>query len=465
MLAAAVLLVVLPISLNAQIPPGVSPSTTAIPVEFGYIDSASGNLHLELAVASSTQRASRPYTATIVYDSLMWQPKNGVWSATSVGTFVHTINNAAGWRVVSSNDRGFITYTVTHRTCSFGGTSYPYSTFSNFVWMASDGSTKSFAGTTTRNSNSSKCGPQPVPSTNGMAKDASGFLMQVTNYYSAKILRPDGTVWGNLNELPDVTGFDTNGNNYSSTGSTSPVVDTLGRTPVTITSTCNGNANQVCFDAPNSQGGTSRTTVTTESISVSTNFQQGVITECSPCTITVVQSIALADGTSYTFNYDSGTTPGNYGELTGITLLTGGQINYGYTTFQDVCTSAARNRWVNSRTTGGGAWTYSPQVTISGTCGAGGTAQQQVTVTSPTNDNTVYTFPRLGTNGAPILTQVQSYSGTVSAGNLISTLGINWITTGTRFLLHTAIQPNSNRSNAGWNKHQPYGSIRVRQRQ
>jgi len=429
MLGAAALLLILSNPIAAQTPPGVSPATTAIPVEFGYIDAASGNLHLEFPIASLTQRASNPFSATIVYDSQMWHVNSGVWTASS-GAAIIPINNSSGWHLVTTNDSGFITYTATHKTCTSGGQTYPYTVYSNFMWIASDGSSKAFAtGTTTLNLNSSHCGPQSVSTTSGSAKDASGFHIYVTNYYGGKILRPDGTVWGNKNEVPPLTGFNTNGNNYSTTGPNFTIVDTLGRNPITITSSCNGNANQVCYDVPNSQGGTSHTTVTTETISVSTNFQQQGTTECSPCTITVLQSIALPDGTSYTFNYDSGTTPGNYGELTGVTLPTGGQIAYAYTTFQGACTSDGENRWINSRTEGPGTWLYTPQVVTSSTCAINSNVgQQQMTVSTPSNDSVVYTLIRdYRVNGVfggapPRLSQIQTYGGSVSPGNLLSTI-------------------------------------------
>src|SRR5262249_14708898 len=142
---------------------------------------------------------------------------------------------------------------------------------------------------------------------------------------------------------------DTNGN-YFADGK-----DTLSRIPVVTTSS----GNKIYYDVLNPQGGRSRYTVTTETIPVSVpNYTT---------TITVIQSIELPNGTSYQFLYNAGTSGDNWGELTSVTLPTGGQVSYGYTTFTDAYGAPwgvyALNRWVTSRTSGGGIWHYTPEVT------------------------------------------------------------------------------------------------------
>lgn len=74
----------------------------------------------------------------------------------------------------------------------------------------------------------------------------------------------------------------------------------------------------------------------------------------------MITGIALPDGTSYSFGYDTGTTAGHYGELTSITLRTGGTVTYNWTNFSDSYGNV--NRWVSSRVSGGGTWTYTPSV-------------------------------------------------------------------------------------------------------
>jgi len=246
-------------------------------------------------------------------------------------------------------------------------------------------------------------------SSDAFADDSSGYHVYVTNSNVVTVLAPDGT-----QVYPSVK--DTNGN-YFSTDANGNAIDTLSRTPITATSTCNGNSSQTCYDVLNAKGTTSRFTVTTESISVSTSFGQAGVTEYSG-TITVIQSIGLPDGTSYQFSYDSGTSAGHYGLLTSVTVPTGGQVNYTYTKFTDANSNV--NEWVGTHSSGGGTWTFAQAVSSSP---AGFTKGQQVTVTKPSNDAILYTF---GVNNGAWPTTVQKYSGSVSTGTLLRTQTVGW---------------------------------------
>jgi hypothetical protein len=279
----------------------------------------------------------------------------------------------------------------------------------NFTWTEPDGTTHTFYGIDTWRM-ASICGGGTSPSGDALADDASGYHMYVTNYTHATVYAPDGT-----QVFPTVQ--DTNGNYFSGDGNGN-VIDTLGRTPVTYVANGTGCTATYCYNILNSQGSTSQIKVTTQSISVNTNFGQSGLTEYSG-TITVIQSIQLPDNTSYQFTYDSGTTAGHYGELTGITLPTLGQITYGYTNFPDAFGN--NNMWVTSRTSGGGTWSYTPSVTTG--CNSGALACQQVTVAKPSTDNVVYTF---SLNEGAWKSQVQSYTGAVLPANLVATSASTW---------------------------------------
>lgn len=45
-----------------------------VPVEFGFVDLANGNLHLEIPLADPAQRGALRYNARFVYDSRVWMP-------------------------------------------------------------------------------------------------------------------------------------------------------------------------------------------------------------------------------------------------------------------------------------------------------------------------------------------------------------------------------------------------------
>lgn len=136
--------------------------------------------------------------------------------------------------------------------------------------------------------------------------------------------------------------------------------------------------------------------------------------------MTVVESLALPDGSSYTFAYDDGTAPGNYGLLETVTLSTGGQVQYTFTTFSDAYGNV--NRWVNTRTALGGTWSYTPAVIT--TCSAGTVGcQQKVTLAKPSGDESVTTFAL--DNGAWAV-QTLDYTGSASSGTLLKTTAADY---------------------------------------
>ncbi len=379
---------------------GTGAPTFAIsdPVEMGFVNVANGNVHLEIPITSAPQRGSLPFSAKLVYDSRIWKIVGGTWQPTNAAQ--------GGWRLMTSAAVGSVGNTVEFVQCDPEPPFHHYYDYYNFSWTAPDGTLHTFSSVETIRDTSvgNLCGGS-FPSSDALADDSSGYHMYVTNYTSATVFAPDGT-----QVYPTVK--DTNGNYFSADINGNPI-DTLGRTPLITTV----NANQTYYDILDSRNSSPRPriTVTTTTISVNTNFGQSGITEYSG-TITVIQSIALPDGTSYAFDYDSGTLPGNFGLLKTMTLPTGGQVNYSQTTYAD--SYANKNRWLSSRTSGGGTWPYAPAV-IS-TCPPGGTGcQQKVTYTAASGDDLVHTFTL---NDGAWRSQAQFYSGSVSTGTLLKTV-------------------------------------------
>lgn len=389
---------------------GTPSFTTAEPVELGFIDVPNGNLHIEIPLVSLPQRGSLSYNARLVYDSRIWQIVSGTsltWQPTNVA------NSMAGWRLVTGAETGAVTSHVFTRRCD---DMVQYTVYS-FTWTDPNGTGHDFFPGTTRDKSSACQFDQP--SGDSFAIDSSGYHIYVTNYYRATVYAPDGT-----QVYPTVQ--DTNGN-YFTTDANGNIVDTVGRTPLKVTNNADGT---ITYAVLNPSGGYSNYTLTKQPMNVSTSFGQSGVTE-STTAITGVQKLTLPDNTSYSFTYDSGLTPGYYGELATVTLPTGVVINYNYTTFADGY--GMRNRWISGRSVSAitGSWTYTPQVlTI---CPQGSTGcTQKVTVTRPNGDQTVYTdflnngawvsrIQHLGTNGP--ITIDQTWDTSLSCGSSCSGTG------------------------------------------
>jgi hypothetical protein len=345
---------------------GAPTFTTAEPVELGFINVANGNLHIEMPVASIPQRGSIPYAAKFIYDGRIWTKVGTTWSPTNV------VNSSDGWRYVTSADKGTVN---TNQYTDLCDDSHYFTSWGPFTWIQSDGTVRTFPINTIRQTFCPN--GVNVSSGNAFANDSSGYHMYVVNYSDVTIYAKDGTIACKTGVGSGTfESKDTNGNYHSRVSGN--IVDTVNRTPITITT----NGNQTTYAMLNSQGSPSNVTVTTTTVNYYTAFNQSGVNEASG-SFSAIQNIALPDGTSYSFTYDSGTGSGNYGLLKKITLPTGGTVDYTWTTFTDVYGN--KNRWVNTRTPSpGGLWTYAP-ATCGSTC-------QKVTITKPSTDVAVHTF-------------------------------------------------------------------------
>lgn len=406
---------------------GVPPFTTKVPVENGFINAANGNLHLEIPLGSFPQRGGPAEKIVLMYDSAFWSyAENGFWTATNISNPWQPA--WGGWRVVTTRDGGYTTNSEQDSGNCNGG--YAWARYNPWFYVAADGTQHTFNVTTRQPLG---CVTGGIPAAAGYANDGSGFYISITNYTTAVVYAPDGTL---LAAYPKGS-EDTNGNYTSSpntTGNPIPYVDTLGRTIMTLNNTGGG---VYTLTISNPQGGQSTYTVRTGSINVCTNFGQQYVGEwCgspNPLSITVVNEVDLPDGTKYTFNYDSGTTAGHYGTITSMTLPTGGTINYTFGVFQDdsINPDGSKNKylWITSRSTPDGAWGYGLQV-LSNCAVAYVNCQQQFTVTKPvvppatTADTIVYTFTL---NGGDWPTQVQ-YNDHASGVLATTTQCFNFVT-------------------------------------
>lgn len=402
---------------------GIPPLSSQIPVENGYIDPAVGSLHLEIPLGTFTQRGGRTLKIALTYSSNVWTQMNATqWGPQyDNGALKELSTQSFGeWTISSSTAIGFANYTSiisNSNYCAIGNSRYLYYvTYKNFSWTGPDGDVHLFPTIMSGAGWKTPCadGSQPRYNYGGdeVASDASGYHMYISGGVSGRVFAPDGTVASYFK--------DSNGNVGS--GSLQQT-DTLGRTPLTVTT----NGNLEYLDVLNSTGGTSRYTVTLAAIPVATNFSSAgselteyPVSSCGlACYFGVIQSIQLPDGTSYSFAYDSGTAPGHYGEITSMTLPTGGQIAYTYANFTDeeyFAVGKHVTRMISTMTTPDGKWTFSPTVIVQCTSVSQPSCQHSLAVMKPSGDKTIYTFNfyTLSFNHAHGLVPIEAdyYSGT-----------------------------------------------------
>lgn len=395
---------------------------TVEPVELGFVDAANGNLHLRFDFGAFPQRGVHGIANIgLVYDS-------------SLAWFVACGSTGCAW-APNATDTEYEGFRFAYPTMTNGGGNFYCSNGQQcgYYIQEMDGTKHYFFLTPS----TFACTNPGYTYTTAYAADSSGIALvnscvnnggQVAN--SIAIYAPDGAFapGGNFSAIED-----NNGNIMQlpmSTYTSVTQVDTVGRT--LYSNTYCAQAYYGCYDVPNSQftnsGGTSRYIITGETtIPVNTNFGQSGVAECNTangCGPFVVRTgLTLPDGSTYTFKYDCDSSTGNsacgspagqsayYGMLISMTLPTGATIQYGYTTYADAYGN--KWRWLNSRTSGGGTWTYSPALVNSFFCAVTQTnCQQKVTVTAPDSSKKIYTYTI--NNGAwPTTEQFYDTSGSV----------------------------------------------------
>ncbi len=397
---------------------GVSSFSAPYPAEMGTVDAASGNLHLEIPLGSFPQRGGSPsLVPRIIYDSHIWTlPTDGtshVWTPTE---FVFALPFGT-WSFDEGGSQGIWGGPRTGQGCNDDYVSWDQSGVQH--WFNIPGTW-----------NGSQCSGGTA-----YAADSSGFQLRQTAWGSGvtahvSLYAPDGTeVYSSDLDKVGIAAKDSNGNYLGLTvagspefpGAWDPVIDTVGRK---VVDTVNGNP--TILRVLNAQGGTSTYVVNLDNVPVKTNFGQSGIAECTTnCIVEVITSIALPDGTSFSFLYDCDSSSGHaacnspagqsayYGLLTSMTMPTGATVTYGYSNFKDAIGNVGR--WLTSKYTSGQQWSLYPSVTSSTT--------QQVTVAKPDASQDVIAFT-VDASGGTWPTQITSYDA--YGATLLSTVKNTW---------------------------------------
>ncbi|MGB6429253.1 MAG: hypothetical protein WBF06_01610 [Candidatus Acidiferrales bacterium] len=317
------------------------PSRPSMQIPMGEVNLENGNVHLAFPLLSYKQRNGQTVNLGMTYDSQFYsissyptgEGYNYVWNDATPD------NSTAGWRFTGSpvGMFGSTTSEGSSVQCGNGSSPWSYQSWQNFVYIDPSGTEHQF-GLGTLDNSMPACGyaNQVTP---GYAQDSSGYQISVTisatsmtaqiwDKHGASVCTSSAASYTGSTQYEYACSGnveDSNGNFYFP--GTSNLQDELGRQIPNMQCTANCSSSSPTY----SYGGA---TIQMETIQVSTNFPawvggfNGTTQFTGP--MMVVQSITLPDGRSYQFGYDGGTSPGDYGQMTSMTLPTGGEVGFTY---------------------------------------------------------------------------------------------------------------------------------------
>jgi len=213
---------------------GIPWYTIPLPIPNGFVDAATGNLHIEIPIASLPQRNGDPLVANLTYDGnlyfavnggangLFWA--NGDWLGRTGTTHAGTgsMNSQSGVCTYSGYPVGSVTTYSGFSFTDIHGTVHAVNNPNIYTKQISCYSNQ--PGNTPYPGN-----PGSPSSAFGAAADGSGYTFYVTNFNQMQVYASDGTlVYDNTNDQYS-TEFpvDTNGNYLSYANGSQP--DMLGR--------------------------------------------------------------------------------------------------------------------------------------------------------------------------------------------------------------------------------------------
>lgn len=381
------------------------------------IDLGNLNVHIDVPVLNKPGRGTN-FAYDLSYDSSVWYP---VVSG-STTSWQPVLN--WGWRGVTEVATGYISVNETSTICYSSGhiPSGFKEVFSNWTYHDTFGVQHVFPGTSQYEGGT--CG-STIINMNAIATDASGFTLQTTNGSSnVGIISTGGKLISPPYEATAgaATATDRNGNQINVNGS-GQFFDTLSSSVPVLTVAGSGTSTSPMTFTYTAPSASAPYTMNFTNYTVATNFGISGITEyMSAAAVPLVTSIALPDGSQYTFSYEktpgtctpwSGSTKCVTSRIASVTFPTGGTISYTYSgvnngIFSDGSTSGIERQTPD--TISPAYWNYSR---VQGTG-----ALSTTTITDPlaAADQTVIQFQGI------YETERQIYQGSVSASNLLQTI-------------------------------------------
>jgi RHS repeat-associated protein len=363
------------------------------------INLANLNSHISVPVLNKNGRGM-PFYYNISYDSSVFYPSGTVGAQ----NWQPVLN--WGWRGDTEATTGFVSYNTVMTTCYSPPKHIASGTkivTSLFAYHDPFGVTHSFLGEAVYEDGT--CGDENTGLTS-TATDGSGYTLNYNTGMSCTITSKSGQCINPPNGSGSGAGTttDSNGNQISVTAA-GVFTDTLGTTALTVSSPAPGpTPTTFTYTAPN--GANASFTMNYTQYTIRTAFACSGVTEYGPMSVYLVSSIALPDGTSYTFTYEP--TPGFSGDYTGrlasVKLPTDGTISYTYSGGSNGIECADGSTAGLTRTTPDGTWTYTR---------SGSSPAWTTTVIDPQSNKTVLNFQGI------YETERQVYQG---ASTLLKTL-------------------------------------------
>ncbi len=304
----------------AQVSTGTPPMGSFSPGGPDFINLGNLNVHFNVPVFSKPGRGI-PFDYILSYDSSVWTPV----SVSGTKSWQPITN--WGWRAITEAATGYVSRQRATVQCLVDGSNPPR--YTNLVQYYNFQYHDSFGVNHTGFTNIAGGCPGDTDPSDSTSTDSSGLTLDTSS--TPKVTTPYGAVY--VAPLDAGTGSatktDRNGNQITTT-SGSTFTDTLGLTALTVTG---GAPNPLVMTYTTSSGAAASVTVNYSSYTVQTAFGCSGVSEYGPTATSLVSSISLPDGSSYSFQYEA--TPGVPANVTGrvksITLRTGGTISYAYT--------------------------------------------------------------------------------------------------------------------------------------
>lgn len=353
----------------------------------------------------------------ISYNSSIWSPSGTAWTpAVNAGG-----QPTWGWNWISPI--GALPYTYSSGTCYYiqGEHVTPYTThlYNNYAYVEPNGTVHSFPAEYVIVP--SPCtGHGTYISGSQYASDGSGYFINISSPTAPVVYSPSGL------KITSSSLTDTNGNSITATvvnSTETDWTDSSGRAALKIVSS----GSSVQYEALTPTGTYATTTLYLTNQNIKTQFGCSGIAEFTG-TASLPYQISFANGTTYTFLYESSGTNTVTGRLDYIALAGGGvyKLSFSGGANDGVNCSDGTGTYVSAAGGGGGAptgeWTFSR---------AASGANWQTTLTMPDQYNTVgqdqalYTF-----NSARQELSHLIYEGNISGGTLMRQVNTVWATSG-----------------------------------